>query len=76
MVTRSYLLLGFRRCGIVLTMVAMSKDVLITDNGGVDAESEPALPKRRVLPGFADLQACLSGGTDSSEAILEMRDER
>lgn len=60
------------------------EDVLITDNGHAVAKivPVPAEPKtsnpfltRKALPGFAELQASLSGGNDSVEAISEMRDE-
>ncbi|RBP42509.1 antitoxin Phd_YefM of type II toxin-antitoxin system [Roseimicrobium gellanilyticum] len=64
---------------------AAREDVLITDNGHAVAKIVPIPPEpntsnpfltRKVLPGFADLQASLSGGTDSSKAVSEMRDER
>lgn len=64
---------------------AAREDVLITDNGHavakivpVPAEAPMSNPflSRRVLPGFAELQTGLSGGTDSSKAIEESRDER
>ena len=43
--------------------------------------SAPAKPEnrfltRKLLPGFAELQECLTGGTDSTDIISEMRDGR
>jgi len=58
--------------------------IVLTDNGRVVAKIVPvpvakvANPflNRKLLPGFAELQAKLSGGTDSTQIISEMRDGR
>lgn len=64
---------------------AAREDVLITDNGHAVAKIVPVPTEakasnpfltRKVLPGFANLQASLSGGTDSTKTVSEMRDER
>jgi len=55
--------------------------IVVMDQGEVVAEivAMPAKPlsptlTRKMLPGFAELQAGLRGGTDSTEIISEMRD--
>ncbi|HWB06565.1 MAG TPA: hypothetical protein VG796_26305 [Verrucomicrobiales bacterium] len=58
--------------------------IVLTDNGQAIARivPVPAVPaknpflNRKLLPGFAALQAKLHGGTDSTEIISEMRDGR
>jgi antitoxin (DNA-binding transcriptional repressor) of toxin-antitoxin stability system len=63
---------------------AAEEPVVLTDNGQAVAKIVP-LPvaakgkpfgMRQLLPGFAELQAKLSGGTDSTQIISEMRDGR
>ena len=58
--------------------------IVLTDQGRAVAKIVP-LPAvhaenpfltRKLLPGFAELQAKLSGGTDSTRIISEMRDAR
>ncbi len=58
--------------------------IVLTDKGQPVAKIVP-LPAstaenpfltRKLLPGFAELQSKLSGGTDSAQIISEMRDER
>lgn len=63
---------------------AEQEPVVVTDDGRAVAQIvaiPPAPPRtpfesRRLLPGFAELQDKLSGGTDSTEIISEMRDGR
>ncbi len=58
--------------------------VILTENGQAVAKIVPLtcatvgnpFLNRKLLPGFAELQAKLSGGTDSTQIISEMRDER
>ncbi len=58
--------------------------VILTDEGHAVAKIVPLLAPqngnpfltRRLLPGFAEFQAKLSGGTDSTRIISEMRDGR
>jgi antitoxin (DNA-binding transcriptional repressor) of toxin-antitoxin stability system len=58
--------------------------IVVTDEGKAVAKIVPfAAPKadnpfltRKLLPGFAELQARMYGGTDSTEIISEMRDGR
>ncbi|EDY20022.1 hypothetical protein CfE428DRAFT_2611 [Chthoniobacter flavus Ellin428] len=58
--------------------------ILLTDNGQPVAKivRVPILPARnpfltrRLLPGFAQLQRELSAGTESTQAISEMREGR
>ena len=58
--------------------------IVVKDNGRPIARivAIPAPPEenpfltRQLLPGFAQLQSSLSGGTDSTEIISEMRDGR
>ena len=58
--------------------------VVLTDDGQAVAKIVPVtvaklenpLVTRKLLPGFAELQAKLSGGTDSTQIISEMRDGR
>ena len=40
------------------------------------AKAENPFLTRKLLPGFTELQAKLSGGTDSTQIISEMRDGR
>ena len=40
------------------------------------AKSENPFKTRKLLPGFAELQERLTGGTDSTDIISEMRDDR
>ena len=63
---------------------AVQELILLTDNGQpvakivpipATSERKPFL-NRKLLPGFAQLQRELSGGTESTEAISEMRDGR
>jgi len=63
---------------------AEQEPIVITDQGRavvrivpfpVPAAGNPFLT-RKLLPGFAELQSGLSGGTDSAEIISEMRDGR
>jgi antitoxin (DNA-binding transcriptional repressor) of toxin-antitoxin stability system len=58
--------------------------IVLTDQGRAVAQIVP-LPAanaenpfltRKLLPGFAELQAKLSGGTDSTRIVSEMRDGR
>jgi antitoxin (DNA-binding transcriptional repressor) of toxin-antitoxin stability system len=58
--------------------------IVLTDKGQAVAKIVP-LPvanaenpflTRKLLPGFAELQAKLSGGTDSTQIISEMREGR
>ena len=58
--------------------------IVLTDQGRAVAQIVP-LPTahaenpfltRKLLPGFAELQAKLSGGTDSTRIVSEMRDGR
>lgn len=63
---------------------AAQEPVILTDKGQVVAKIVPVSPQpkgnpfltRELLPGFAELQAKLSGGTDSAQIISEMRDGR
>ena len=58
--------------------------IVLTDEGQAVAKIVPVVRAkvpnpfhaRQLLPGFAELQAKLSGGTDSSQIISEMRDGR
>lgn len=57
--------------------------IVLTDKGQAVAKIVPVAAKvenpfftRKLLPGFAELQARLSGGTDSTQIISEMRDGR
>ena len=58
--------------------------IMLTDNGQAVAKIVPVpvvnaenpFLTRKLLPGFAELQAKLSGGTDSAQIISEMRDGR
>jgi antitoxin (DNA-binding transcriptional repressor) of toxin-antitoxin stability system len=58
--------------------------IILTDNGQAVAKIVPVpaaksgnpFLTRKLLPGFAELQARLSGGTDSTQIISEMRDGR
>jgi prevent-host-death family protein len=58
--------------------------VVLTDNGRAVAKIVPVAGvkqgnpflTRKLLPGFAELHAKLSGGTDSTQIISEMRDGR
>ena len=58
--------------------------VVLTDNGRAVAKIVPVpvakadnpFLTRKLLPGFAELQSKLSGGTDSTQIISEMRDGR
>jgi len=58
--------------------------IVLTDNGQAVARIVPVpvanvknpFLTRKLLPGFAELQARLTGGTDSAQIILEMRDGR
>jgi antitoxin (DNA-binding transcriptional repressor) of toxin-antitoxin stability system len=58
--------------------------VVVTDNGQAVAKIVAIPPashdnpfqSRQLLPGFAELQAKLTGGTDSTEIVSEMRDGR
>ena len=58
--------------------------IALTENGHVVAKivavsstkPENAFVKRKLLPGFAALQSKLTGGTDSTQIISEMRDGR
>ena len=55
--------------------------VVLTENGQAVAKIVPVtvakqenpFVTRKLLPGFAELQAKLSGGTDSTQIISEMR---
>ena len=57
---------------------------MLTDKGQAVAKIVPVplatkdnpFLTRRLLPGFSELQAKLSGGTDSTQIISEMRDAR
>jgi antitoxin (DNA-binding transcriptional repressor) of toxin-antitoxin stability system len=63
---------------------AAEEPVILTDGGQAVAKIVPvaAPPKdnpfltRQLLPGFAELQAKLAGGSDSTQIISEMRDGR
>jgi len=58
--------------------------IVLTDNGRpvakivpVHTEPEPnPFLTRKLLPGFAELQGKLHGGTDSTQIVSEMRDGR
>ena len=58
--------------------------IVLTDNGQVvakivplaHAQAENPFLARKLLPGFAELQASLSGGTNSTQIISEMREGR
>jgi antitoxin (DNA-binding transcriptional repressor) of toxin-antitoxin stability system len=58
--------------------------IVVTDKGRAVAKIVPApitsehtpFRARNLLPGFAELQSKLRGGTDSTEIISEMRDDR
>jgi antitoxin (DNA-binding transcriptional repressor) of toxin-antitoxin stability system len=63
---------------------AVEEPVILTDKGQAVAKivaisaaqkGNPFLTGK-LLPGFAELQAKLSGGTDSTQIISEMRDGR
>jgi len=59
------------------------ESVALTDNGQVVAQIVPVSVKsssnpflhRKLLPGFAELQSKLAGGSDATQIISEMRDE-
>ena len=63
---------------------AAQEPVILTDEGYAVAKIVPvSAPQkgnpfltRKLLPGFAELQAKLSGGTDSTQIISAMRDGR
>jgi antitoxin (DNA-binding transcriptional repressor) of toxin-antitoxin stability system len=63
---------------------ASEEPVILTDGGQAVAKIVPVLPPqkgnpfltRKLLPGFAELQAKLSGGAESTLIISEMRDGR
>jgi antitoxin (DNA-binding transcriptional repressor) of toxin-antitoxin stability system len=58
--------------------------IVLTDGGQAVAKIVPVpvanaehpLLARKLLPGFAELQVRLAGGTDSAQVISEMRDGR
>jgi prevent-host-death family protein len=58
--------------------------IILKDNGRPVARivpipapsAENPFPNRKLLPGFAELQSRLRGGTDSTEIVSEMRDGR
>lgn len=58
--------------------------IVVTDQGRTVAKIVPfpaaisgnPFLTRKLLPGFAELQSKLSGGTDSTQIISEMRDGR
>ena len=58
--------------------------IVLTDKGQAVAKIVPVpvahaenpFLTRKLLPGFAELQAQLSGGTDSAQIISDMRDGR
>ena len=58
--------------------------IVLTENGEAvakivplpAAKSENPFLTRKLLPGFAELQGKLYGGTDSTQIISEMRDGR
>ncbi len=58
--------------------------IVLTGNGRAVAKIVPVRVSntenpfltRKLLPGFAELQSRLSGGTDSTQIISEMRDGR
>ena len=58
--------------------------IVLTDKGQAVAKIVPVpvanaenpFLTRKLLPGFAELQAKLSGGTDSTQIISEMREGR
>ncbi len=63
---------------------AAEEPIILTDGGEAVAKIVSVLPSpkenpfltRKLLPGFAELQAKLSAGADSAQIISEMRDER
>ena len=63
---------------------AEQEPIIVTDEGKAVAKIVPfAAPKsgspfatRKLLPGFAELQAGMSGGIDSTEIVSDMRDGR
>lgn len=58
--------------------------IVVTEDGQAVAKIVPMSTRkvenpfltRKLLPGFAELQSKLSGGTDSTQIISEMRDRR
>jgi antitoxin (DNA-binding transcriptional repressor) of toxin-antitoxin stability system len=61
------------------------ESIIVEDNGRPVAQlvalpqarpgSSPSI-KRKILPSFLELQAKLTGGTDSTDLISEMREDR
>jgi antitoxin (DNA-binding transcriptional repressor) of toxin-antitoxin stability system len=70
--------------GLWVRKATEQEPIVVTDEGRAVAKIVPfAAPKtgnpfltRKLLPGFAELQAQMSGGTDSTDIISEMRDGR
>lgn len=63
------------------------REIIVTDKGRPVARIQPIAPdeksasanpflNRKLLPGFAELQARLHGGTDSTQMISEDREGR